>query len=122
MFSWRVEEDPTTIPGKVDDSGAEIVKARWTARGDKGPDLFSLLVHGGKTQSPTISSNGRYVVLQTIASNRYDLQLVDVTGLSKGLKRDQRLWVSCPRNYPLPDHDKEQLFEVIRPLYGFFER
>ena len=105
---------------KLDDAGEEIVKARWTARGDKDPDLFAL-VRGGKTQSPTISSNGRFTVLQTIASCQFTLQLGDVTGAfleTKELKRDQRLWMSCPKNYPLPDHDQEQLFEVVKPLYG----
>ena len=116
----RIVPSRLVLTPKVDDTGEEIVKARWTARGDKDPDLFAL-VRGGKTQSPTISSNGRYTVLQTIASNRYQLQLGDVTGAfleTKDLKRDQRLWMSGPANYPLPDHDKEQLFEVIRPLYG----
>ena len=116
----RIVPSRLVLTPKVDDSGTEIVKARWTARGDKDPDLFAL-VRGGKTQSPTISSNGRYTVLQAIASNRYPLQLGDVTGAfleTKTLKRDQRLWMSCPTNHPLPDHDKEQLFEVIRPLYG----
>ena len=26
--------------------------------------------------------------------------------------------MSGPKNFQLPDHDPEQLFEVIRPLYG----
>lgn len=56
-----------------------LAKARWTARGDKDPDLFAL-VRGGKTQSPTISTNGRFTVLETIASCHFSLQLGDVTG------------------------------------------
>ena len=96
------------------------MKARWTARGDKDPDLLNL-VRNGKTQSPTISSNGRCTVLQAIASNQFTLQLGDVTGVfleTKELKRDQRLWMSGQKNIQLPNHDPEQLFEVVRPLYG----
>ena len=38
---------------------------------------------------------------------------------TKELKREQRLWMSGPKNFQLPDHDPAQLFEVVRPLYGF---
>ena len=116
----RVIPSRLVLTPKTEDTGEQIVKARWTARGDKDPDLLNL-VRSGKTQSPTISTNGRYTVLQVIASNQFTLQLGDVTGAfleTKELKRDQRLWMSGPKNFQLPDHDPEQLFEVIRPLYG----
>lgn len=57
---------------KCEDTGEEIVKARWTARGDRDPDLFAL-VREGKTQAPTISSNGRFTVLQTISSHHFPM-------------------------------------------------
>ena len=75
-------------------------------------------MRGGKTQPPT---NGRFAALQTIASSHFVLQLGDVTGAfleTKELKGDQRLRMSCPKNYPLPDHEPDRLFEVVRPLHG----
>ena len=75
----RIVPSKLVLVEKLDDAGEELVKARWTARGDKDPDLMSL-IRQGSTQSPTISSNGRYTVLQTIASHRFPMQLGDVTG------------------------------------------
>ena len=80
----RIIPSRLVLVEKMEDTGQPVVKARWTARGDKDPDLFSL-VREGCTQAPTISSNGRYTVMQTIASMGFKLQLGDVTGLS--LKR-----------------------------------
>ena len=97
------------------------VKARWTARGDKDPDLFSL-IREGKTQAPTISSNGRFIVLQLIASHGFKMQLGDVTGAfleADNMHRSEgKLYMAMPTTYPLPGYDKDQLFEVIRPIYG----
>lgn len=72
----RVVPSKLVLTLKCDDTGEEVVKARWTARGDRDPDLFSL-VREGKTQAPTISSNGRFTVLQTIASHRFVMELGD---------------------------------------------
>ena len=123
----RQEEPDRIVPSKLvlveklDDSGEEIVKARWTARGDKDPDLLAL-IRQGNTQSPTISSNGRYTVLQVIASQQYEMQLGDVTGAfleADEMERgNEKLYMAPPKNFALPDHDAEQLFEVIRPIYG----
>ena len=61
----RIVPSKLVLVEKLDDTGEELVKARWTARGDKDPDLLAL-VRQGSTQSPTISSNGRYTVLQAL--------------------------------------------------------
>ena len=117
----RIVPSKLVLVEKLDETGEAVVKARWTARGDKDPDLIAL-IRQGSTQSPTISSNGRYTVLQTIASHKFELQLGDVTGAF--LEADEmergngRLYVAPPRNFALPDHDAEQLFEVIKPIYG----
>ena len=105
----RIVPSKLVFVEKLDDTGEELVKARWTARGDKDPDLLAL-VRQGSTQSPTISSNGRCTVLQAIASNKFNLQL--------GERGSGRLYMAPPRNFALPDHDQEQLFEVIKPIYG----
>lgn len=119
--SDRIVPSKLVLVEKHDETGQDVVKARWTARGDKDPDLMAL-IRQGRTQSPTISSNGRYTVLQNIASNQFDIQLGDVTGAF--LEADEmergngKLFMSPPRNFALPDHDPEQLFEVIKPIYG----
>ena len=117
----RIVPSRLVLVEKLEDTGEPVVKARWTARGDKDPDLFSL-VRGGCTQAPTISSNGRYTVMQTIASMGFKLQLGDVTGAF--LEADEmtrakgRLFMSGPANHPLPGFHPEQLYEVIKPIYG----
>eukprot|EP00435_Cladocopium_sp_Y103_P009129 s4017_g2.t1 len=120
--SDRIVPSKLVLTQKIDESGAHIVKARWTARGDKDPDLFSW-IREGKTQAPTISSNGRYTVLQTIASHRFKMQLGDVTGAfleaDNFHRKNGAVYMSGPSNHPLPDHHPEQLYEVIHPIYGF---
>ena len=117
----RVVPSRLVLTPKVDESGEDIVKARWTARGDKDPDLFSL-IREGKTQAPTISSNGRFTVLQLIVSYQFKMQLGDVTGAfleaDDMVRSEGKLYMSMPTTYPLPGYDREQLFEVIRPIYG----
>eukprot|EP00435_Cladocopium_sp_Y103_P015753 s1700_g3.t2 len=123
----RQQEGHRVVPSKLvltlkcEDTGEEIVKARWTARGDRDPDLFQL-VREGKTQSPTISSNGRFTVLQTISSHKFVMELGDVTGAfleADAINREAgKLYMSSPSTYPLPGYHPEQLFEVIRPIYG----
>ena len=101
--------------------GRKLSKLDGHPRGDKDPDLFTLIKEG-KTQSPTISTNGRYVVMQTIASHKFEMQLGDVTGAfleADAIERSSgRLFMSAPRDVPWPDYDPEQLFEIIKPLYG----
>lgn len=120
--SDRIVPSRLVLVEKMDESGTAIVKARWTARGDKDPDLISL-IRGGSTQAPTISSNGRYTVMQTIASNQFMMQLGDVTGAfleADGMERETGpLFLAPPQNHDLPGYSREQLFEVIKPLYGF---
>ena len=116
----RILESRVVLTEKVEESGNLIVKARWTARGDKDPDLFTL-VREGRTQAPTISTNGRYTVLQTIASKRFPLQLGDVTGAfleANNFNRKQRLFLKAPKNVPMPGYEGYELFEVVKPLYG----
>ena len=51
------------------------------------------------------------------------MQLGDVTGAfleGDELEREAgKLFMASPRNFDLPDYDNEQLFEVIKPIYGF---
>ena len=117
----RIIPSRLVLVEKMEETGEPVVKARWTARGDKDPDLFTL-VREGCTQAPTISSNGRYTVMQTIASMGFKLQLGDVTGAF--LEADEmtrttgQLFMSAPANHHLPGFHPEQLYEVIKPIYG----
>ena len=107
----RVVPSKLVLTEKVGEDGNPLVKARWTARGDKDPDLFSL-VREGKTQAPTISSNGRFAVMQTIASMQFRLQLGDVTGAfleADAIDRTAgKLYMSQPHNYHIPDFHADQ--------------
>ena len=121
QFPDRIAPSKLVLTEKVGEDGIKIVKARWTARGDKDPDLFSL-VREGKTQAPTISSNGRFIVMQTIASMQWQLELGDVTGAfleaDNLVRSNGKLYMSQPNKYPIPGNEPDQLFEVIRPIYG----
>ena len=117
----RVVPSKLVLTLKCEETGEEIVKARWTARGDRDPDLFAL-VREGKTQAPTISSNGRFTVLQTISSFHFPMELGDVTGAfleaDSVERKSGKLYMSAPSTYPLPGYHPEQLFEVVKPIYG----
>ena len=97
----RIIPSRLVLVEKMEDTGEPVVKARWTVRGDKDPDLFAL-VREGCTQAPTISSNGRYTVMQIIASMGFKLQLRDVTGAfleADGITRSKgKLFMSAPAN------------------------
>ena len=117
----RIVPSRLVLVEKMEETGEPVVKARWTARGDKDPDLFSL-VREGCTQAPTISSNGRFTVMQTIASMGFRLQLGDVTGAfleaDEMTRTNGRLFMSAPANHQLPGFHPDQLYEVIKPIYG----
>ena len=120
QYPDRIMPSRLVLTEKDQEDGTFVVKARWTARGDRDPDLYSL-VRDGRTQAPTISANGRFLVLQIIASLRFVLQLGDVTGAfleSDALSREHGpLFMDAPR-HDLPGYEPGQLFEVIRPMYG----
>ena len=82
------------------------------------PDVLEL-VRAGRTQSPTLSSNGRTFVLQTIASARFPLNLGDVDGAF--LETDETLapaehgplYVTLPKEFMPEGLHPNQLCEVI---------
>jgi hypothetical protein len=115
----RIVPSRTVLTSKIED-GEEIVKARLTARGDKDPDLLSL-VREGKTTSPTISTNGKVTAKQTIASMKFVMQLGDVTGAflesDELMRKKGKIYLSQPRG-GIPGLEPGQLLEVIKPIYG----
>ena len=75
----RIVHSRMVLVEKCDDDGNRFVKARLTARGDQDPELLSL-VRNQQTSAPTVSTNGKVVTLQVIASLGADVELGDVTG------------------------------------------
>ena len=75
----RIVPSPMVLVEKCDDDGNRFVKARLIARGDQDPELLSL-VRNQQTSAPTVSTNGKVVTLQVIASLGADVELGDVTG------------------------------------------
>ena len=64
---------------KVEDGAPWEAKARLCARGDLDPDSLSLQADGASI-APTLSSTGRAVLLQLIASHKWLLSLGDIKG------------------------------------------
>ena len=84
----RSRELRTSVPDRIlrprpvltlrhDDEGVEEVKCRCTLQGFKDPDILDL-VRQGRTASPTLSTNGRGLILQLIASCRFHMAIGDV--------------------------------------------
>lgn len=63
-----------TLRNEVD---KEEVKWRCTLQGFKDPDILQL-VKGGKIASPTLSTNGRALILHTLASCKFQMTIGDV--------------------------------------------
>ena len=96
------------------------VKARWCLRGDLDPDLTSC-IQEGKLQSPTITSYGRAVCLQMIASHRWDLQFGDVQCAfpeARSTTRPKPLFTRLPKGHSIPGFGDEEVLEVTGNLYG----
>ena len=105
---------------KCDDDVNRFVKARLTARGDQDPKLLSH-VRNQQTSAPTVSTNGKVVTLQVIASLGADAELEDVTGSfleSAELRRQGcKLFFRQPHG-GLPGLHPLQLLEIRQLLYG----
>ena len=62
----------------IHDSSTFKIKSRWVLQGHLDLDLAEGLIR--PTQSPTLSQLGRMVLMQTIASHKWTLQLGDIPG------------------------------------------
>ena len=116
----RIVPSRMVLVEKCDDDGNRFVKARLTARGDQDPELLSL-VRNQQTCAPTVSTNGKVITLQVIASLGADVELGDVTGAfleSSELNRQGgKLFLRQPSG-GLPGLLQQQLLEIRLPLYG----
>ena len=65
------------------------VKCRWTLQGSRDPDVVDLVNHR-KTETSTLSTNGRATILQLIASCRFVLTLGHVRSTFLLADREER--------------------------------
>ena len=100
----RILQPRPVLTLTMKDDGAQEVKCRCTLQGFKDPDILDLLPDR-KTESSTLSTNGRAMFLQLIASCRFVLTVGDVKRHLGWLTRRKK-----------PQHP-DQLFEV-RGGYG----
>ena len=114
----RILAPRPVLTASQDESGQEVAKRRLTIQGFKDPDVLEL-VRAGRTQSPTLSSNGRTFVLQTIASARFPLNIGNADGAF--LETDATLaqaehgplYVTLPKEFTPEGLHPNQLCEVI---------
>ena len=105
------------LTSSQDESGQEVAKCRLTIQGFKEPDVLEV-IRAGRTQTPTLSSNGRTFVLQTIASAHFPVNIGDVDGAS--WKTDELLapaehrplYVTLPKEFTPEGLHPNQLCEV----------
>ena len=97
------------------------MKARLTARGDQDPELLSL-VRNQQTSAPTVSTNGKVVPLQVIASLGADVELGDVTGAFLGsaelCRQGVKLFLRQPPGGPFRVCTLNNSWKYVLPLYG----
>ena len=100
---------------RTKDDGTQEVTCRCTLQEFKDPDALDL-VRDRKTESPTLSANGRALILQLIASCRFALTVGDVEAAFLVADREERpkglLCVTLPKSYVKEGMHPDQLFEV----------
>ena len=103
-----------------DDWDSFTVKGRWCLQGHLDPDLSSK-AEQGTLKSPTLSQLARNCLMQTMASNKWELQLGDIKGafLEAG-PLDQAfrpLYASQPAG-GIPGTPADAVIEVFGNVYG----
>lgn len=108
----------TRRPDPDDETKTEL-KCRWVIQGYMDPDLDFL-----ERQSPTLSADGLSVVLQMIASNRWELGIADVEGAflqgDRYMREQGRVFARMPKEgFPnVPDH---AVIELTKCVYGLMD-
>ncbi|CAK0875279.1 unnamed protein product, partial [Prorocentrum cordatum] len=126
MGSRWVLTDKGGNPDEVDASKRQLMfmgdgtwrmaKARWTVQGHTDPDLLDL-----ETYSPVVGKDSVFLILQILCSNKWTLQLADITsaftaGDPLGRSRGS-LYVELPRT-GIPDVEDSSLVELLKAVYG----
>ena len=103
-----------------DDSSTYRVKSRWCLQGHLDPDLDKK-VQDGLLQSPTLSQTGRMLLMQLIATHKWDLQLGDIKGafLEAG-ELPAKFRPLFARQPPggIPGVPPDAILEVVGNVYG----
>ncbi len=104
--------------------GETELRCRLIIQGFRDPDVASL-VGQGKTQSPTLNSNGRSTVLQLVASCKFPLVIGDIKGAfleaDEGDPYDRPsgpLYVTAPRGHTPEGFHPEQVYRVVNGYGG----
>eukprot|EP00435_Cladocopium_sp_Y103_P065475 s772_g27.t1 len=102
------------------DPSTYTVKGRWCLQGHLDPDL-QMKAEEGKLQSPTLNQLSRMVLMQTISSFGWDLQLGDIKSafLEAGLLDDKYhpLYAKQPPG-GIPGLPENAVIEVLGNIYG----
>ncbi|CAK0841699.1 unnamed protein product [Prorocentrum cordatum] len=126
MGSRWVLTDMGANPEEVDASKRQLMfmsggiwrmaKASWTVQGHTDPDLLDL-----ETYSPVVGKDSVFLILQILCSNKWTLQLADITSAFTAgdpLDRSQgSLYVELPRT-GIPDVEDGSLVELLKAMYG----
>ena len=111
---------PRPVWTEREKDGKQVLKCRLTLQGFRDPDLLQL-IRGGLTQSPTLSHNGRSLILQLVASFKFLLSIGDIKSaflVSNHRPRENgAIYVSMPAGMCEDGVDSAQLYEV-RNGYG----
>ncbi|CAK0820984.1 unnamed protein product, partial [Prorocentrum cordatum] len=100
----------------LSDGTWRMAEARWTVQGHADPDLLYL-----ETYSPVVGKDSMFLILQILCSNKWILQLADITSaVTAGdpLDRSQgSLYVELPRT-GIPNVEGGSLVELLEAVYG----
>ncbi|CAK0794430.1 unnamed protein product, partial [Prorocentrum cordatum] len=100
----------------MSDGTWRMAKARWTVQGHTDPDLLDL-----ETYSPVVGKDSVFLILQILCSNKWTLQLADITSAFTAgdpLDRSQgSLYVELPRT-GIPDVEGGSLVELLEAVCG----
>ena len=111
----RILQPRPVLTLRTKDDGTQEVKCRGTLQGFKDPDVLDL-VRDRKTESPTLSTNSRAMILQLIASCRFVMTIGDVQAAFLLADREEKpkgpLYVTMPKSYVKEGMHPDQLFEV----------
>eukprot|EP00435_Cladocopium_sp_Y103_P016050 s2207_g4.t1 len=102
------------------DCSTFLVKGRWCLQGHLDPDL-NLKAESGLLKSPTLSQLGRMLLMQIIASQKWNLQLGDIKGafLEAGPldPKFKPLYAHQPPG-GIPGMPPDAVIEVLGNVYG----
>ena len=105
----------------ISDPSTFKVKSRWVLQGHLDPDLAEKAA-SGLLQSPTLSQLGRMVLMQTIASYKWTLQLGDIKGafLEAGElpEKFRPLYAELPPGGIPGLSQQDVVIEIVGNLYG----